>query len=142
MESLEVLYKELQERMEVLESASVTDYSSKSILHYPLPIEPRYVQDIRVKELTLAIVRLQQLMLQDISEKIKLSFDDLEEGDKFIGFPLPGDNSGHGGYKGEHYTYVKTVDSDPKTMAGSNAIKLSSGHTAKFPGSMHIIKIK
>jgi hypothetical protein len=142
METIEILYKEAQERMNPLESASVTDYSSESVLHYPLPIEPRYIQDIRIKELTLAIVRMQQLMLQDLSEKAKLSFGDLKEGDKFIGFPLPGDNSGYGGYKGTHYIYVKTTDTDPKTMGGSNAIKLSSGHAVKFLGLMNVIKIE
>lgn len=37
----------------------------------------------------------------------KLTFGDLEKGDKFICFPTDGDNSGHGGYLGSQNVYIK-----------------------------------
>ncbi|MDP2696104.1 MAG: hypothetical protein Q8O87_02515 [bacterium] len=38
----------------------------------------------------------------------KLTFGDLKVGDKFIVFPQPGDDAGHGGYRAAHFIFVKT----------------------------------
>jgi hypothetical protein len=43
-------------------------------------------------------------------ENEKLTFGELKRGDMFIAFPRPGDNSGHGGYKGTHWIYYKCED--------------------------------
>ena len=37
----------------------------------------------------------------------KLTFSELSVGDSFIVFPEPGDNAGHGGYKGSHNVFKK-----------------------------------
>ena len=39
-----------------------------------------------------------------------LTFADLEIGDKFIEFPYPGDNHGHGGFLNGGYLFVKLPD--------------------------------
>lgn len=38
----------------------------------------------------------------------KLTFDELDHGEHFICWPIPGDNSGHGGYLGAQRVFVKT----------------------------------
>ena len=37
-----------------------------------------------------------------------LTFGELKIGQKFISLPLPGDNSGHGGFLGAHHIFTKT----------------------------------
>ncbi len=37
-----------------------------------------------------------------------LTFGELKVGEKFICLPVPGDNHGHGGFKGAHYIFTKT----------------------------------
>ncbi len=37
-----------------------------------------------------------------------MTFGELKEGQKFIALPLPGDNHGHGGLRGQHRSFVKT----------------------------------
>jgi hypothetical protein len=39
-----------------------------------------------------------------------LDFGELAVGDKFIFFPQPGDNSGHGGFRGAHYICEKLTN--------------------------------
>ncbi len=36
-----------------------------------------------------------------------LTFGELQVDDMFIAFPLPGDNSGHGGFIGKHLVFLK-----------------------------------
>jgi hypothetical protein len=36
-----------------------------------------------------------------------LTFKDLKVGDRYIAFPRPGDNEGHGGFLGENYVFEK-----------------------------------
>ena len=40
----------------------------------------------------------------------KLTFSQLSVGQKFIFFSSPGDNEGHGGFKGAHNVFEKTED--------------------------------
>jgi len=42
-----------------------------------------------------------------------LTFRDLQVGQKFICFPEPGDNNGHGGLKGAHFLYEKILHRIP-----------------------------
>lgn len=37
-----------------------------------------------------------------------LTFGELKVGQEFICLPCPGDNHGHGGFKGAHYIFTKT----------------------------------
>jgi hypothetical protein len=36
-----------------------------------------------------------------------LTFADLDEGDVYLSFPLPGDDAGHGGFRGTNYLFKK-----------------------------------
>ena len=69
-----------------------------------------------------------------------LTFGDLEPGDHFIGFPLPGDDSGHGGYLGAHRLFVKTRAFAPPVYENSG-VASSDGGLSVFPNTMHVIKV-
>lgn len=68
-----------------------------------------------------------------------LTFGELEKGDKFIGFPLDGDDSGHGGFRGAHYVFIKL--SGDVGSRGENAIRQCDGTLSGMPSSMKVIKI-
>jgi len=63
---------------------------------------------------------------------LKLKFGDLTCGDHFISWPLPGDNSGHGGYLGAHRLFQKTGE-----LTAKNGLDVESSMNAK----MDVIKI-
>jgi len=68
----------------------------------------------------------------------KLTFGDLKVNDSFIGFPMAGDNHGHGGYLGGHLIYVK-IEPDEH---GDNAVRfLGKGTRSKFPDAMKVLKV-
>ncbi len=71
----------------------------------------------------------------------KLTFGELEEGDKFIGFPLPGDNEGHGGYRGTHYVFIKIPLSEGYAFP-YNAIRMTDGMSSQFPDSSFVVKVE
>lgn len=78
----------------------------------------------------------------DEDEK-KLTFGDLKIGDFFIGFPVPGDNSGHGGFLGTQVVFKKTeaVASREPVRADSGSAIDGRGITSHFPYSMLVIRI-
>ena len=67
----------------------------------------------------------------------KLTFGELKLGDRFISFPLDGDNSGHGGYKGDHYIFQKS-----KKGSTYFALRLMDANHSSMPDSMYVIKVK
>lgn len=78
----------------------------------------------------------------DDDEK-KLTFGELAVGDHFIGFPTPGDNSGHGGYLTGHRLWRKT-----EQVASGEAVPVNSGSAVDhrgivsyFPFTMPVLKI-
>lgn len=71
---------------------------------------------------------------------VKMRFGELEVGDRFIGFPIPGDNHGHGGYLGGNRLFVKT-QMKVERMHDSGAAKNGSGVESTFPQSMTVIKV-
>jgi len=75
------------------------------------------------------------------NENDKLTVGDLSVGDKFIVFPEPGDNEGHGGYKGTHWIFQKVV-----AIKGKNAVRLTPPppgveNWASLPDTMPVIKV-
>lgn len=66
-----------------------------------------------------------------------LTFGELRSSQKFIGFPLPGDNCTHGGFGEAHYIFTKI---DCGTTRG-NAID-NKGVWKNFPNSMPIILVE
>lgn len=81
-----------------------------------------------------------QAHLAELDEAIKyvgntyttLSFGDLRIGDHFIAMPLPGDNSGHGGFLGAHNLLVKI---------GGDSYATGRGVASTVPRSMRVIKV-
>jgi len=73
-------------------------------------------------------------------EKNVLTFGELAEGSKFIGFPVDGDNSGHGGYKQPHNTFTKLKASSGKN--GENAVRCEDGALSHMPDAMEILPVQ
>ena len=76
----------------------------------------------------------------------KLTFSQLSVGQKFIFFSSPGDNEGHGGFKGAHNVFEKTEDQvlgpRPGLLYGishGRAVNIESRSTSDFPLSMSVI---
>ena len=70
----------------------------------------------------------------------KLRFDDLAIGDHFIGWPVPGDNDGHGGYLGSQRLFVKT-HAHVSDVHESGAASDGRGVQSAFPKTMDVIRI-
>lgn len=62
----------------------------------------------------------------------KLCFEELEVGDHFIGWPVDGDDRGHGGYRTGNRLFVK---SSPTTARDGR------GMTSTMPSGMTVIKV-
>lgn len=72
----------------------------------------------------------------------KLTFDDLAIGDRFISWPVPGDNSGHGGYLGAQRLFVKTSAKVPEAeVHASGAAVDGRGVELTIPFAMTVIKV-
>jgi len=78
-----------------------------------------------------------------------LAFGELKVGQKFIGLPLPGDNSGHGGFRGSAYIFVKTDESITKAgpdlpygIPHGRAVNISRGISSDLPHSMYVIRVE
>ncbi len=63
-------------------------------------------------------------------------FGELEPGKRFIGFPLDGDNSGHGGFQGGHVLFIKIAPTER-----GNARAVTSGATSHIPDGMAVIEV-
>lgn len=70
----------------------------------------------------------------------KLKFKDLKDGEIFIVFPSPGDNSGHGGYLGGHHMFQKT--DNPQDDSDNNVLRLRDDVYSKFSDNMPVLLIK
>lgn len=70
----------------------------------------------------------------------KLKFKDLKDGEIFIVFPSPGDNSGHGGYLGTHHMFQKT--DNPEDGSDNNVLRLRDDVYSKFSDNMPVLLIK
>jgi hypothetical protein len=73
----------------------------------------------------------------------KLQFGDLQVGDCFIGFPAPGDNSGHGGYLGSSNLFRKMEmkSSEEKAPVESGSAMDPRGITCHFPYKMAVLRV-
>jgi hypothetical protein len=78
------------------------------------------------------------------------SFGELAVGDRFIWQPLPGDNHGHGGFKGTHSIFTKTVMDVAHTESGlpygiphGRAVVEDNGRkvSSDLPHSMSVIRV-
>jgi len=74
---------------------------------------------------------------KNVDTEAKLTFGELKVGDRFIAFPLPGDNKGHGGYKGIHYICQKK-----QKLILLNYVTLCSGVEGHMPENAPVIKVR
>ena len=79
----------------------------------------------------------------DQEDHKKLQFGDLQVGDCFIGFPLPGDNSGHGGYLASSNVFRKLEmkSSGENVPSESGSAMHPSGITSHFPYTMPVLRV-
>lgn len=72
-----------------------------------------------------------------------LTFGELKVGKKFIGFPIDGDDSGHGGFRGGFNIFIKfgEDESKPYITPSANAMMLRDGVPSHMPKTMHIIEV-
>jgi hypothetical protein len=73
-----------------------------------------------------------------------LTFGDLKIGDKYISLPVPGDNHGHGGFKGAHYIHekIKSVKAKIIPSLPNNSICLENRIFSHMPDGLLIIKVE
>jgi len=68
----------------------------------------------------------------------KLTFNELKLSDKFIVFPIDGDNTGHGGFKGGHHIFYKwKSEEDGKEFFCAK--RFSDGNISILPDSIEVI---
>lgn len=75
----------------------------------------------------------------------KLTFEELKIGNRYISFPQPGDNKGHGGFKSPYYLFQKIEDiecSSDDHLVISNAVRLKDGRLSFFPENAPVIKVE
>jgi hypothetical protein len=68
-----------------------------------------------------------------------LKFKELAPGSRFVGFPMDGDDHGHGGYRKGHYLIIKTKQ--PVDASGNNAVRLVDGGSLKFTGDEQVLLV-
>jgi hypothetical protein len=68
-----------------------------------------------------------------------LTFAELEEGAKFIAFPIDGDDSGHGGFRKGSYLFTKIKPK--KGRHGANAVKSSDNTFSTMTPSMQVLLV-
>ena len=70
-----------------------------------------------------------------------LLFGELRVGERFIGFPLSGDDSGHGGYRGTAYVFQKIAG--VKNEYGIvNAVRLLDQCLCSYSDDMPVIRVQ
>lgn len=71
-------------------------------------------------------------------------FKDLKIGTKFITFPIDGDNSGHGGYLGSHYIFIKFAGNKKTkySLVSGNSIRLKDGNVSAMTDEMKVIIVE
>jgi hypothetical protein len=68
----------------------------------------------------------------------KLRFGELAVGDRFISFPVPGDDAGHGGLRGTQFIFTKTQAKDRE----DNALKECNGFMSRLPDGLTVIRVQ
>lgn len=63
-----------------------------------------------------------------------LTFGELAVGEKFIILPSPGDEDGHGGFRGAYLIFTKSEQ--------HGAVGERSGFTSETPSDMYVIRVK
>lgn len=78
-----------------------------------------------------------------------LTFGELQVGQRFISLPIPGDNHGHGGFKGPHFVFTKTKDvvteaapGMPYSIPHGVAMNDHRGITSDLPHSMPVVLLE
>jgi hypothetical protein len=73
-----------------------------------------------------------------------LTFGELKAGEMFIGFPWPGDNVGHGGFKDGYWLFIKVVKKSGMPSRPRDrfmAVRLVDGVLLEMEDSCQIIKV-
>lgn len=108
-----------------------------------LPMAPHFTSDKMLYYHGFEIKNIEAEPHRAMAKSEKLTFGSLKRGDKFISFPLDGDNSGHGGYLGSSYLFVVTREAGGLALntAGA-AINIRTGVESSCPNAMYVLKVE
>ena len=70
-----------------------------------------------------------------------MTFSELEDGEMFISMPLPGDNDGHGGFRGLHFIFIKMEPLSADMGQEVNCVRLSGGTITSMPDDAIVIRV-
>ena len=70
-----------------------------------------------------------------------LTFKELAVNDRFIGFPVDGDDVGHGGYPSGAYLLIKTQPAPTKYGLDDNYRRVLDGVPGNLPDSFKVYKV-
>jgi hypothetical protein len=103
----------------------------------------RQILEEQVDELAKMVKTMKPKTRSTPEFEVKLTFGELNVGDRFIGFPLPGDNEGHGGYLGGQFIWKKTESRSSGAMVpvSSGAAVNGRGVVSHFPYTMDVVKV-
>lgn len=89
------------------------------------------------------VIRTKEGMVKfEFRKEEALYFQNLDIGDKFIAMPLPGDDSGHGGFKQPYWIFIKINEvSHPLSDLKDNAKRLWDGKLSNVTPNMEVIKV-
>ena len=71
-----------------------------------------------------------------------LTFGDLNVGDRYVSLPVPGDNGGHGGFRGTHYLFEKIEIVKNKFDISEDAKRLEDEILSFHPDNLPVVKVK
>lgn len=79
----------------------------------------------------------------EMNEEDILTFGELKVGQKFIGMPIPGDNAGHGGYRGAHWLFIKTqMKVKGYSIPHGRSVRINDGQECDDPNEMPVILVE
>ena len=82
-------------------------------------------------------------MVAQNTQSTPLTFGELGLGKTFICFPSDGDDSGHGGFRGAHYVFIK-FDEDKSVSSQTppdNALRMRDGVPSHIPKGMQVLEV-
>ncbi len=80
-------------------------------------------------------IALKKMFSESSEEEFEpMTFGELKVGERFICMPVPGDNHGHGGFRGVHWIFIKINE--------EKAQNLSTRDFTDITTTLHIIQVK
>ena len=82
-----------------------------------------------------------ELMWQPAESFELMTFGELKDDDMFISMPMPGDNSGHGGFRGPFFIFKKIEPLIGDTGQEVNCVRLKDDTPSNVPDTANVIQV-